>query len=142
MNQTPQLTGTDHYLMLFEELRRENGVEQGDGQYIDGMLYQWHAYIKHPDTFDDMARQSLFNRIAVGVANTHLPLASALGQTDGDGMRRIVAPAAIAGGAALALIGALLAYERRKSRVWADAMPTRSAPRGFALRGALRVPSA
>jgi hypothetical protein len=50
-------------------------------------------------------------------ANAQLPLASSLGQTGGEGMRRIVLPAAIAGGAALALIGALLAYERRRSRV-------------------------
>jgi hypothetical protein len=70
MNQTPQPTGTDHYSTLFTDLRHTWGVEAGDARYIDGMLDQWHAYLKHPDTFSDATRQALFDRIAVGVANT------------------------------------------------------------------------
>jgi hypothetical protein len=70
MNQTTPARDTAHYLMLFEDLRRENGVEQGDAQYIDGMLEQWHAYIQHPDTFDDATRQDMFDRMAVGMHET------------------------------------------------------------------------
>jgi hypothetical protein len=70
MNQTTPARGTAHYLNLFEELRHENGVEQGDARYIDGMLEQWHSYIDKPNTFDDATRQSMFDRMAVGIHET------------------------------------------------------------------------
>lgn len=67
---TIQPNDTAHYLTLFKGLRRENGVEQGDAQYIDGMLEQWHAYLDKPDTFDDATRQDMFDRMAVGIHET------------------------------------------------------------------------